>query len=157
MALFTLETSILTHFDPFSRYVGTQIRLKPLHGWGLDTARSEQFSNQTVECKFKDKTTGDYYPSVLPASPLHPHNAALQWWLELGLIGVLIASFLVMQIPWKLRNWGSKPKRATAFACFSTTTIVALISYGIWQNWWISTMWFAVTYGYMLLDPEKEL
>jgi len=46
-------------------YVGTQIRLKPLHGWGLDTARSEQFSNQTVECKFKDKTTGDYYPSDL--------------------------------------------------------------------------------------------
>jgi O-antigen ligase len=51
------------------------------------------------------------------ALPLHPHNAALQMWLELGV--------------------------AAAAGCFVSATVFALISYGIWQSWWLPALTIA--------------
>lgn len=147
------KNSLVHRFNVWE-YVGTQIRKKPFFGWGLDTARSEQFSKDQVECKFRDSPTADYHLSTMPALLLHPHNAGLQWWLELGLVGILIVSFLVIQIPWSMRSWAHRGKRAAAFSSFITATLIAFISYGIWQNWWISTLWLAVIYGEMLLNNE---
>lgn len=136
-------------------YVGKQIQLKPLSGWGLDTARSKQFSHDIVEYPVTNKKTGEQYLKTLPALLLHPHNAALQWWLELGLIGVLILSFLISQIPWELRTWTLKLSRAAAFASFSAASIIALISYGIWQNWWVSVLWLSVIMNQVSINRNE--
>jgi O-antigen ligase len=76
--------------------------------------------------------------------PLHPHNAALQIWLELGIPGVLIAAGIVIQL---LRGLvGFAPRRraaATGAAVLTMYGLIALMSFGIWQNWWVVTAWLA--------------
>lgn len=138
-------------------FVSQQIRKRPLQGWGLDTARSEQFSTERFNCDIVE-SNGHIRNYDLPSLSLHPHNAAFQWWLELGIVGVLLMSFLVIQIPWALRQWSNKGQRAAALSSFTATTAIAFISYGIWQNWWISVLWLAIIYGHIILTikPPKR-
>jgi O-antigen ligase len=62
--------------------------------------------------------------------PLHTHNGPLQIWLELGLVGALLATALVLALGWQATSPGS----AGAFAC---AIAIASLSYGVWQGWWL--------------------
>jgi O-antigen ligase len=88
---------------------------QPLRGWGLDSSR------------------------VLGAGvSLHPHNGALQVWLELGLPGAVTAAVF----------WGlsltrlSREKPDLEMAAVAGATVVFLmfswINYGLWQQWWLA-------------------
>ena len=87
----------------------------PLRGWGLDASR--MFS---------------------PGIHLHPHDAALQIWLELGLIGAVSAAVL-----WAVVLAGmSRPRRDPAIAASAATAFAYLtfdaFSFGVWQEWWLA-------------------
>lgn len=69
----------------------------------------------------------------------HPHNAYLQVWVELGLPGVLIMSWLVL---WGMGRLSEEPASArrmglVALLCASA---IALVSHGAWQGWWIAAL-----------------
>jgi O-antigen ligase len=83
------------------------------------------------------------YPvAITEGLPLHPHNFILQVTLELGFIGTFFLLFLAhlcIQGIFKLRIY---PLCMGALAAtFSSFLIIASISYGIWQSWWICTLW----------------
>ncbi len=124
------ERSIV-HRLYIAQFVLEQIAERPLTGWGFDASRDLPGSDVIA---YKGGTR----------LPLHPHNAALQIWLELGIPGVLIAAGLVIQL---LRGlMGFAPHRraaATGAAVFTMYLLVALMSFGIWQNWWVVTAWLA--------------
>ena len=87
----------------------------PLRGWGLDASR--MFS---------------------PGIRLHPHDAALQIWLELGLIGAVATAVL-----WAAVLAGmSRPRPDPAMAASAATAIAYLtfdaFSFGVWQEWWLA-------------------
>ena len=87
----------------------------PLRGWGLDASR--MFS---------------------PGIHLHPHDAALQIWLELGLIGAVAAAVL-----WAVVLAGmSRTRRDPAMAASAATAFAYLtfdaFSFGVWQEWWLA-------------------
>ena len=88
---------------------------KPLRGWGLDASR--MFG---------------------PGIRLHPHDAALQIWLELGVIGAAAATVFWVAIFHRLE----RPKAdfgavAGAAAAISYLTFAA-VSFGVWQEWWLA-------------------
>ncbi len=88
---------------------------KPLRGWGLDASR--MFG---------------------PGIRLHPHDAALQIWLELGVIGAAAATVFWVAIFHRLE----RPKSdfgavAGAAAAISYLTFAA-VSFGVWQEWWLA-------------------
>lgn len=74
-----------------------------------------------------------------PLRPLlgvgHPHNAALQTWVELGLPGVLLALAALALL---LRNLAALPRGALAprLALLMGATAVSLVGHGAWQGWW---------------------
>jgi hypothetical protein len=77
--------------------------------------------------------------------PLHPHDAALQWQMELGVpglaLGLLIAGWAIARIGW---HKGLSPvRRAAALAVAIEMLTVGMLSFGIWQEWWLSTLWLA--------------
>lgn len=80
------------------------------------------------------------------ALPLHPHNGAIQIWLELGFIGALLAAFLSFKI---IKNfWGkahSKKEVAYALGLYSSSFTMICVSYGLWQSWWLSGLFIAST------------
>lgn len=100
---------------------------KPLLGWGFDS--SSGFPNRGVE-PWKD------YTSVIP---LHPHNAPLQIFLELGAVGLAIAAAVVAETVRRIERTG--PAWSPWFgAAAMTAYAIANSGYGIWQTQWIAAL-----------------
>jgi O-antigen ligase len=78
----------------------------------------------------------------------HPHNAALQVWVELGLLGAGLALAVALLA---LRSPARRGARALAprLALFGGAAAVALVGHGAWQGWWAaalgaSIVWFRI-------------
>jgi len=83
---------------------------QPWLGHGLDAAR--------------------HLPAIM--EHVHPHNGVLQIWLEFGLVGV--AAWLAGLV-WLLRRL---PQSPTFFALYAAWMGVFVVSYNIWQPWWLA-------------------
>jgi exopolysaccharide production protein ExoQ len=103
-----------------------------LAGWGLDASRAMPGGGDPVR-------PGQTW------MPLHPHNAPLQLWLELGVPGAVVFALLVglawlglAQVDWP------PPFAAAAGGSLTAALVASLASYGVWEEWWLSTLWFAL-------------
>jgi O-antigen ligase len=96
-------------------YAVGRIAEHPLRGWGLDASR----------------TFG-------AAIGLHPHNGALQAWLELGVLG---ASLLALAWAVGLRRLATdarSPVSAAAAGSAAVYLFFGAVSFGLWQEWWLA-------------------
>lgn len=125
-------------------YTAEKIAARPLTGWGFDAARhlgdgSPQF---VVE---QPDGSGITYPGI-GLLPLHPHNAILQIWLELGAAGALAAMLLLFGLGRKLAAIGAACGRmngALATASVASALSILVLSFGLWQSWWQASLWLA--------------
>jgi exopolysaccharide production protein ExoQ len=109
-------------------FVADSIFQHPFSGWGFFASR------------FMPGGTTELIPGV-PLMALHPHNAALQAWLELGVPGALMMAgglyFVGSRLACpNLDRFTQSGLMATALATLS----VASLSYGLWQSWWLSAL-----------------
>jgi O-antigen ligase len=113
-------------------FAGERIAERPLTGWGLDAARGMPGGKDPIRA-------GETW------LPLHPHNAPLQVWLELGVPGAVLFALLVA-LPWY--GLATVPWPRIFVAAAGTSLAIALIAslatYGIWQEWWVATLWFSL-------------
>jgi O-antigen ligase len=93
--------------------------------------------------KLIDTLSEPIIPPLSDALPLHPHNAFLQWRVELGLPATLLCALVVAWVLWRSGASGPAPVRAASLACAAAGLVIALLGYGVWQAWWMSTMWLA--------------
>ncbi len=98
------------------RFVAARIAERPWLGWGIDSSR------------------------VWAAVPLHPHNAVLQLWLELGVVGAAIGA-LFWSYVWVRIGAAAEISRANA-GVFAAVVVAYLsiggMSFGVWQEWWLA-------------------
>ena len=73
----------------------------------------------------------------------HPHNAALQIWVELGLVGALLALGISLVV---LRAFAALPteRLAPALGLFAAVAAVSLVGHGAWQGWWPAAIGAAI-------------
>jgi O-antigen ligase len=91
------------------------IALHPLRGCGLEASR-------------------EFGPGI----KLHPHNDALQIWMELGSIGAIAAaSFWGLALS-RLSRTYSNLLAATTAASASVYLLFAMFNFGVWQEWWLA-------------------
>lgn len=84
----------------------------------------------------------------------HAHNAFLQMWFELGAIGALLLSVVGVML---VEGIGRLRDAAQPYACatFATCMVMAGLSYGMWQGWFIAL--FATTViGLMVVARGDE-
>ena len=87
------------------------------------------------------KATGKIAGIFAEPIPLHPHNAFLQVWLELGVVGAgLLAFFLVKILILVQRVTRNHWEAAVCYGVFSTGLTISNSSYGIWQSWWLGSL-----------------
>lgn len=111
------------------QFAAEKIAERPIFGWGLDASRDIAGGSRVVA-------------NIAPAMPLHPHNAALQLWLELGIPGVAIVVVLLGNLFRGLAGSGLPPSRmAVAAAMVSAYLVIANTGFGLWQNWWLAVAW----------------
>lgn len=110
-----------------------QVSQKPWFGWGMNTSRAMPLSDHALNVLH------------LTMPPLHPHSPSLQVLLEQGVIGLLLT---VAAIGLLLREWVRQPtedrvRYATGGALIVAYFATGVSSFGIWQTWWIATLWLA--------------
>jgi O-antigen ligase len=113
-------------------FAGDRIAERPFLGWGLDASRAIPGGSDEIR----------------PAQnwlPLHPHDAALQVWLELGAPGAALFALLVGFVWLRLAEAPWPPVYAAAAGGgLAATLAVALAGWGIWQEWWLGTLGLAL-------------
>lgn len=115
---------------------------RPILGWGLNTSRAMPGGQINLDVSEK-------------AMPLHPHNAALQWRLELGIFGALFgAGLLLVSTEMARRYSAGRAARAGATAAITATFVIAMISFGAWQTWWISAIFLVA--GFTILACRRR-
>jgi exopolysaccharide production protein ExoQ len=129
-------------------FVAERIREKPLLGWGLDSSRSIPGAEDEITVERRD---GDVVVAKLIETrlPLHPHNAALQIWLELGAVGIAVTLAFLWWLFVRIARMPDGPARAAAAATLTSAIIVSMVSYGFWQYWWQATLWAAALCCYV--------
>ncbi len=113
-------------------FTGERIAARPVLGWGLDAARAIPGGKDEIR------------PGQ-SRLPLHPHDWALQVWLELGAPGAMLFALFV-GILW-LRLGGAPWPRlyaAAAGGSLVAASAVAVAGWGIWQEWWLGTLGLAL-------------
>jgi O-antigen ligase len=131
------------------QFVDSRIAEKPLLGWGLDGARAMPGSQGFT---FLPDPSGQM--QRYEHMPLHPHNGPLQVWLELGAVGALVGALVVVVMLSRLTPATLAPAtRAAGLAAFVAAAIEVSLSYGIWQSWWIATLWFT---GFMVVLARDD-
>lgn len=132
---FALDSLKSASWVPFSlqhrlfiwQHVAEWVFQKPVFGWGF--AASEHLPAFDAAA-FKGKKA---------AIPLHPHNAALQLWLELGLVGVVAGCGLLVVLFRRLARY-ARPTRELLLGAAVTTVLIALPGYGLWQTHWVAAI-----------------
>ncbi|HEX7966617.1 MAG TPA: O-antigen ligase family protein [Stellaceae bacterium] len=121
------------------RFVSDRIAERPLLGWGMDASRALPGGQEPA---------GDIAPELdmdiaAEALPLHPHDAALQWRVELGAPGALLCIAALGVVLWRIAADRSMatPHRALALGCAGAALTIAMLSFGAWQAWWLSSLW----------------
>jgi len=97
-------------------FAAAKIVENPWRGYGLDASR----------------TFG-------AAISLHTHDAALQVWLELGVVGAVLAAVFWIGV-WSLIEGLARRDRTAAAAAAATAVAYLTIgglSFGVWQEWWL--------------------
>ena len=109
--------------------VGEMIMANPLLGYGFNAAREVGQTANLIPSADGNTTF------------LHPHNGFLQIWLELGLIGVVLFGFAIASSLRIAMARASTPMLEANFAALWTTVaVIWLLSYGVWQSWWIAVI-----------------
>jgi O-antigen ligase len=75
----------------------------------------------------------------------HPHNAALQVWVELGAVGAALAIAVVVLL---VRRIAALPSEmlAVSLALLAAVAAVSLVGHGAWQAWWPAVIGAAVVW-----------
>jgi exopolysaccharide production protein ExoQ len=122
------------------RFADDRIAERPLLGWGMDAARAIPGGKASVRDYMALPDDLLLEGSVMP---LHPHDAILQWSLELGIPGALLGGAIVVCIAWLIGFAGlaSRATRAVGIGTMAAALPPLLLSFGIWQAWWQSTLW----------------
>ncbi|MGE0714494.1 MAG: O-antigen ligase family protein [Alphaproteobacteria bacterium] len=118
------------------RFAASHVMERPLLGWGFNASRSFPGGKDPIEPW-----------SGAMQMPLHPHNAALQWWLELGLPGAVAGAVFVALAARAALASPTRASRVTGLAMLAAGIVVAMLSYGAWQNWWLAAVGLAAAFA----------
>lgn len=135
------------------RFTGKTALDKPWLGWGMGTSRfiaAHEAAAGNVPTAYisENQTTPERWIAYFRTQPLplHPHNAALQVWLELGFAGAVLFSWLLWQIFARAGMCLSERTTTLAIALASACACVAFSGFGVWQSWWLSSLWLLAAF-----------
>lgn len=151
------QVSITWLFLPYSShhrltiwgFVAERIAERPVLGWGMDSSRAiPGAEDEQVVVAEMPRGSGNWVRIPEQNLPLHPHNAVLQWWLELGAVGALLfAALLVRLSRIALGAADGAVPRTCVGALLLGGFAISTVSFGFWQSWWQCTLWFLAAWA----------
>lgn len=143
--IYWFSTGYAPHRMEIWDFVSRYALQNPLYGFGIESTKMvEEFDSQML------------YHGV--KNILHPHNFAVQFWMEFGVIGPLFLMAILaytMRLIYRLSPAGSRLSLALLMAFIST----AATGYGFWQSWLLGAVIMIAVYCNVLarsFDLEKK-
>lgn len=123
--------------------VGKRILQRPFQGWGLDGV--EHRGLPAIKNIF---FPGDYVH--------HPHNAAMQVWIDFGLAGPVALSIAIIFVTIKL---ALRPEHTLLWQSPLAygMLLVAFIGHGLLETWWLALAGYVFAVGYILANRKRHL
>ncbi len=125
--------------------VGRYALQRPLYGYGIEATRL-----------ITDFDTAQIYRKGV--TELHPHNFAIQLWIEFGVIGALAgAAFLAHVL--KVLSSANPGQARIALPTFMIVLSAAAFGYGLWQGWFLGLIIFTIAFaalGMRLYDEGQS-
>lgn len=122
--------------------IAQEVEKQPLHGYGLD-------ATEILSGKITQHTAPYKWEKVY-----HPHNFALQLWIELGLAGIIFFLSLLYMFYQRIRSCDAYAQQAM-IACLVTAISIGAVGYNLWQSWWLGSLLSAATACYMLREEKR--
>ncbi|HEX2724350.1 MAG TPA: O-antigen ligase family protein [Beijerinckiaceae bacterium] len=115
---------------------GTAVRHEPVIGLGFGA--SPRFPETHVAERMRAEN-----PDLPPA--WHPHNAALQVWVELGAVGAVLGTLVMLLL---LRRFAGLPRSLLthSMAVLAAVVAISLVGHGAWQGWWPAAIGAAIVW-----------
>jgi O-antigen ligase len=139
-------------------FAAARIAEKPITGWGLESSRAMPGGRAQPDAATLDRLNitapAQREFLVLPhveVMPLHPHNGALQLWLELGGIGALIGAALMLALGFAAARSAAPAVGAGRLA---SAAVTGMLSFGLWQAWWLASLLLAMVA--IVLVPRRS-
>ncbi len=131
-------------------FVAERIAERPVLGWGMNSSRVIPGGKTLVPTDIPERRlpggTGEG-GNMVEQLPLHPHNAPLQLWLELGAVGAIIGgSFVIGALLICRRRTANRLDASIATAAIVSAVAISAMSFSIWQSWWLSIMWLTASF-----------
>jgi len=115
---------------------------RPLFGWGFNASRYVPNGNEVSQ----------FLPPGQSIIPLHPHDAYLQVWLEIGAVGTIIVAGILLLALKAVGQWPAAVARFT-LPGYAAGLVIAGLAFGIWQSWWMATLAFSAA-AYRMIGNE---
>ena len=129
-------------------FAAARIAERPLAGWGLEASRAMPGGRARPDAATLDRLniTAPAQRAFLASPhvevmPLHPHNGALQLWLELGGIGALIGAALMLALGFAASRSAAP---AVGAGMLASAAVTGMLSFGLWQAWWVASLLLAM-------------
>ena len=113
----------------------------PLYGYGIEA--TNYVRHFEFDHLYNEKDT-----------VLHPHNFSVQLWMEFGLLGVIFAAGVLNTLLYMVFKTEDQLVRKSLTALFIITTLIASMTYGMWQSWWIGELILMVGIGTLLSNQD---
>lgn len=133
----------LRHRLAIWEYALNRVTERPILGHGFDAAR-EIGGREPKRMIELGTIHGVPYQPYFEPIPLHTHNGVIQLWLELGAVGALIGGLLLTLLWRRIHTLADPWERAGRTALFVAVMAPVLSSYGLFQAWWVGTLWLAI-------------
>ena len=134
--------SMLTRLEIWAA-TSNRIAERPFLGWGHDGV--QHYGLSTIQGVFFTIKT-----------PLHPHNGALQGWIDMGLLGPIAMSAAIILICRHLLKAKGRTQAYLTALAFSAIAVI-FVSHGLWQTWWIGLLGYIFGSGIMIEEAGRRL
>lgn len=121
-------------------FVTERISEKPLLGHGVEATRSMKSEARMV---VNDTHT-----------ILHPHNAYLQIWVELGFAGAMLAAAFALFVLYRI-SAADMAVQPLYFSLYTSIAGALAIGYGIWQSWQLGLIFALCAFSLLLTRIQK--
>ena len=122
-------------------FVSRKIMENPWTGFGIDSTRYITFNGRMV-----------YYKDDMI---IHPHNISLQIWIEFGVIGIILASFILAYLFQSIR-YQSYRDQILPVIIFSSSFIILFVSWSIWSSWFVGLLLLLFSFCQIAMRPTSS-
>ena len=131
----------LVHRLGIWNYADSLMAERQIFGWGIEASRdvpggTDRFAMPSCEGASTQQNLG---AGLADRMPLHPHDFAMNLWLELGAVGAFLGLCVFLFWAWRMARLSGA--RACAFGAMAGGALLpAAVSFGMWQGWWITSL-----------------